>query len=311
MRALRKRAAILLGLLPVLSASGAFAAEGGFSDYGLGGAAFNAGITPPAGTYVTGVAGFYTGTMGGSTSVGGVRVRAGAKVDFLQLGVNALIIPDAKLLGGQLGLSLTLPAGFVDLGASLSAGGPGIRREVSGVGLGDITPKLQLGWESGTFFDTMYVQATLPTGTYQPGFNPNIGLHRPAIDVGNAITWIDPGSKIQIDASAGVTFNFENTATNYQSGTEAHLDWAVGKDIGNGFTLGVVGYDYRQLTGDSGAGATLGAYKGSVDAVGLGLGYSSKVGNTPVSLALRHYQEFNVSNRFAGNSTIATMTFAF
>jgi hypothetical protein len=289
----------------------AMAAESGFSVYGLGGSSFNAGITPPAGTYVTGLGAYYTGTQSATGTIGGVTIDAGADVGFFQAGVNILHVPKLEVLGGKLGFSLTVPAGFVDLNADLTIGGTTLNRGVQGPGFGDVTPKVQLGWEQGTFFNTVYAQATLPTGKYDPGFNANIGLNRPAFDFGWAFTWIHPDSKIQLNATAGVTFNFENTATQYQSGNEFHLDWAVGKDFGNGLILGVVGYNYRQFTDDTGPGATLGAHRGSVDAVGLGLNYSTLLDKTPLSVSLRHYREFNVVNRWEGSTTLATATFAF
>jgi hypothetical protein len=75
-----------------------------------------------------------------------------------------------------------------------------------------------------------------------------------------------------------------------------------------GLVIGVVGYDYRQLNGDSGSGDPLGPFKGRVDAVGPGLSYTTLVGTTPVVLNARHYQEFNADNRFHGNSTIFSTT---
>ncbi len=287
------------------------AAEGGFSVYGLGGAAFNAGITPPAGTYITPLAGYYTGVIEGSATVGGVDINAGAEAGFFQTGVNFLYAPEQKILGGQAAFGVTLPIGYVDLTAELSAGGPGISENVHGWGLGDTWIRGQLGWSEGTFFQTAYLQALLPTGTYEPGFQPNIGLNRPAIDAGWVFTWIEPESKIQLNAQAGITYNLENTATDYQSGMEFHLDWAVGMDFGNGLTLGVVGYNYRQLTPDTGSGATLGDFMGSVDAVGLAANFSTELGETPAVFSFRHYREFNAVNRFEGSTTLATMTFAF
>jgi hypothetical protein len=70
----------------------------------------------------------------------------------------------------------------------------------------------------------------------------------------------------------------ENYATQYQTGDEFHAEWAIGYKFDNGLVLGVVGYDYRQLTGDSGSGAILGPFESSGDAVGGGL----QVGETPV-----------------------------
>jgi len=310
-RGLKLSAALGAALLMAAAPVSAYAAEGGFSVYGLGGAGFNAGITPPAGTYVTPLAGLYTGVIDVGSTVGGVPVSAGARVGFFQSGVNLLYVPEVKALDGQVGFSVTVPVGYIALAADVSVGNASISREVEGPGLGDIIPKVQIGWSSGTFFNTVYASAVLPTGKYNPGFSASTGLHRPAIDMGWAFTYIEPQTKIQFNAQAGVTFNFINTETDYQSGTEFHLDWAVGKDFGNGITAGVVGYNYRQLTDDSGSGARLGGYKGSVDAIGLGLNYSTEFGTQPVSLSFRHYREFNAVNRFEGSTTLATATFAF
>jgi hypothetical protein len=61
-----------------------------------------------------------------------------------------------------------------------------------------------------------------------------------------------------------VTFNFENTETNYRTGNEFHFEWAIGREIATGLVLGIVGYDYRQLSGDSGSGAALGPPKAAL-----------------------------------------------
>ena len=67
-----------------------------------------------------------------------------------------------------------------------------------------------------------------PTGRCETGFFPIIGLHRPGIDTSWAFTWVDKATKLQFNGAAGFTFNFENTATDYQSGDEFHFEWAIG-----------------------------------------------------------------------------------
>ena len=94
-------------------------------------------------------------------------------------------------------------------------------------------------------------------------------------------------------------------------GTFDHWEWAIGGEVAQGLVLGIVGYDYRQLTGDSGSGAHLGPFKGSVDAIGLGFSGTTLVGNTPVIVNMRTYREFNADNRWEGNSTVATVTIRF
>ena len=51
--------------------------------------------------------------------------------------------------------------------------------------------------------------------------------------------------------------------------------------------------------------------KGRVDAIGPGISYTTLVGGTPVIVNARHYREFNVQNRWEGNSTIISATVRF
>lgn len=110
-----------------------------------------------------------------------------------------------------------------------------------------------------------------------------------------------------------VSASFKNEATNYDSGDDFHFEWAVGKDFGHGVVLGVVGYDYHQLSDDTGAGvpAILNGFKGEVDAIGPGLTYTTQIGKVPFILNARHYEEFNVKNRFDNSVTIITGTIVF
>jgi hypothetical protein len=64
-----------------------------------------------------------------------------------------------------------------------------------------MVPRLQLGWDNGDFHHSIYIQGLLPTGRYEVGFNPNIGLNRPAIDFGWGFTYIEPTSKLQLNGT--------------------------------------------------------------------------------------------------------------
>jgi hypothetical protein len=305
-------------ILPALAAAAALvtfsppstATEYAFSTYGLGGNAFGAGVTPPAGTYVTEATAFYSAQIGATVSFGGITLNSGARVEAFSAATNILYVPERKVFGGNLGLSVTIPVGHIDVDATL--GGPfGLSRSVDGWGFGDVVSKVQLGWQHGEFAHTLYLQAVAPTGRWDPGFSPIIGLHRPGIDTGWAVTWTDKTKKLQLNGATGFTFNFENTATDYNSGNEFHFEWAAGLEFAPGLLIGVVGYDYRQLTGDSGSGALLGPFKGRVDAIGPGLTYTTLLGQTPFILNVRHHNEFNAHNRWEGNSTVLSGTIRF
>lgn len=307
-------------LLPVAAIAGlalatvdhkAEAAEAALGSYGLGGNSFGAGATPPPGTYVTAVAAYYQAEIGGQVPFHGVIINAGAKVDFFSSALNVLYVPERKIFGGNLGLGITVPVGWIDIDANVAVGPLSGEREVSGWGLGDIVPRVQLGWQQGDFAHTVWLQAVTPTGRYSPTFAPNIGLNRPGVDSGLAVTYMHKPTALQFNAAAGVTFNFENTETDYKTGSEFHFEWAIGREFKKGLIIGAVGYSYRQLTADSGAGATLGDFKSQVDAIGAGLSYTTIINKTPIVFGLRHYREFNAENRWEGNQTITSGTIRF
>jgi hypothetical protein len=208
----------------------ASSAESGFSIYPLGSMSFGAGATPPPGFYATSVLGYYRAHFGRDNLFGGVATL-GLDLKFVQSALNLLYVPKQEFLGGHLGVSVTAPVGCIELQANLvvlqsrSAG-------TSGCGLGDMSGRVQLGWTHGDFSHTFYLTGFAPTGRYDKGFNPNIGLNRPAIDVTWAASWLERQSGIEFSGAAGFTFNFENTATQYLSGDEFHLEWAVGKKFG-------------------------------------------------------------------------------
>src|SRR5262249_19629570 len=148
-----------------------------------------------------------------------------------------------------------------------------ILADTDGTGLGDTNLQVQIGWDYGDFSHTLYVLGVLPTGRYQRGFYPIAGLNRPSIDVDWAFTWFSKATKLQFNGAVGFMTSAENDIVQYQSGNEFHFEWAIGYKMDNGVEIGIVGYDYVQLTGDSGKGALLGAFEGQVDATGLGVTY--------------------------------------
>ena len=288
------------------------AAEYAFTAYPLGSLSFGAGITPPAGTYVTDAISFYTGTIAGQFDFGGRTFNAGVKADLFFDGVNILYVPNAKILDGEIGLSVTAPAGYVNYDASvLGPRGNIVTAQTNGTGYGDMVLRVQLGWTSGDFSQTVHLMYVAPTGRYQTGFYPIAGLFRPSVDLGWAFTWFDKDTKLQFNAALGFMASVENYATQYQTGDEAHLEWAIGYKFDNGLEIGIVGYEYRQLTGDSGPGALLGPFEGSVDAIGGGSTYSTKIGETPVTISVRDYEEYYRQHRFEGNLSIASFTAVF
>ena len=72
--------------------------------------------------------------------------------------------------------------------------------------------------------------------------------------------------------------------------------------------LGLVGYAYQQITGDSGSGATLGDFKSRVFGIGPQIGFLFPVGDMQGYLNLKVYKEFDAEHRPEGWN--AWLTFA-
>jgi hypothetical protein len=288
------------------------AAEYGFTTYPLGSAAFGAGITPPPGTYVTDSISYFTGSIGGNIDIGGIVFNGGAKVEFFSEGVSILTVPETKVLDGNLGVLVSVPVSHMNIEARATGPlGNTVTDTTEGWGLGDTVLQLQLGWNLGDFSHTFHVLGVIPTGRYQPGFYPLTGFNRPSLDLGWAFTWFEKNSKLQFNGAVGFMTSLENESTQYQTGDEFHAEWAIGYKFDNGLVLGVAGYDYRQLTGDSGQGALLGSFIGSQDAVGPALSYSTLIGKVPVTISVRDYEQYDWKNFFHGNVSIASFTAAF
>src|SRR5262245_43664477 len=86
----------------LVAATSANATEYAFSTYGLGSAAFGAGVTPPPGTYVTEATSFYSANIGTTVSFGGVALNPNSTVDVFLGATNILYVPQRKVLDGNL-----------------------------------------------------------------------------------------------------------------------------------------------------------------------------------------------------------------
>jgi len=110
----------------------------------------------------------------------------------------------------------------------------------------------------------------------------------------------DPQTGHEFSAVTGLTYNLENTDTNYKNGVDWHLDWGASQFLSKQLHIGLVGYVYNQLTGDSGAGNRVGDFKSRVIAVGPQLGYIFPVGDHQGYLNFKAYKEFDASHRADG-----------
>jgi hypothetical protein len=99
----------------------------------------------------------------------------------------------------------------------------------------------------------------------------------------------------------GFTYNFANQSTQYQSGVDVHFDWGASQFLTKQVQVGVVGYVYRQLGCDTGAGDRVGCFQSQVVGAGPQLGFIIPLTTeTQGYLNLKSYWEFANQNRPAG-----------
>jgi len=247
-------------------------------------------------------------------------VDAGADQQFPRGGqVNVGLDGNANLLlfgpsytfaepmaGGQLTLSLLTVGGRNEATVDAVLTGPN-GNTISGsktealTAFGDLYPTATLKWNRGVHNYMAYVTGDIPVGAYQPTRLANLGIGHGAIDVGGGYTYFNPTTGTEASAVLGFTYNFENPDTDYQSGVDMHIDWGAAQFLNEQFFVGVVGYYYQQVTGDSGSGAVLGDFKSRLAGIGPQVGYLVPVGdNIQGVFNVKAYWEFAAENRPEG-----------
>ncbi|MGE7415088.1 SphA family protein [Methylobacterium tarhaniae] len=313
-RAWRGLLTTLLCVAGLQTASDVQAAEAAQGVYLLGFRGPLAGVTPPPGFYFENDAFFYQGDLkGGRVFQSGGVVASQVKLDTYLGIANPIWVTPAELFGGSLGFQVLIPYGTPAVNAGAVLFSPRIDRVIAGresdavFNVGDIYASSFVGWHSGNFHWNVTLTGVIPSGSYQTGQLSNISLNRPALDLSGALTYLDPVLGYELSVVPGFTFNWINPATQYLTGTEFHLEWSVSKYLTKELTVGLVGYFYDQLTGDSGRGDRVGPFKGRVTALGGSIGYTFKLGEIPVSTSVRVLRELDTRNRFEGTATWLTI----
>jgi hypothetical protein len=302
---------LLVLLLVLLAPASARADEGGVSFWLPGQYASLAAVPATPGLSLPVVGYFFEGTASAGTAfTRGEAVVLGLRSRGPLFNFQPTYAPDFKIAGGQ--LSVGIGWGFgqnttrADVAMS-SARGTEHGRSDSVWGWTDLDPIATIAWASGSNNGMGYITGDIPVGSYDAQRLSNVGLGHGAIDFGGAYTYLDQKSGREASATTGVTFNFENPETSYENGVDWHLDWAVSQLLARSWEVGVVGYLYYQLTGDSGSGAKLGDFRSGVASVGAEGSYQLTLGGQPAPVSLRGYWEFWSQDRIRGGTVFATV----
>jgi hypothetical protein len=216
------------------------------------------------------------------------------------------------VLGGQAALAVLGVPGNVRVGIDATLTGPR-GNTISGTAsdtrtsVSDVFWQGTLKWNSGVHNTMIYASGNIPSGTYDPTRLANLSLGYVAVDGGVGYTYLGQQTGNEFSIVGGLTYNFINPDFHYQNGIDSHVDWAASHFLSKNVLIGAAGYFFQQLTGDSGAGAKLGAFEGRVVGVGPQIGFIF-----PISagyqgyLNLKAYRDFAAENRPEGYTAWAT-----
>lgn len=214
-----------------------------------------------------------------------------------------------ELLGGNYAFAAAIPFVNLEVEAVLVPPvGPATRRSDSASGLGDIVIyPFMLGWAPSP--DLKYdvrLGIYAPTGCYEAGQLANTGRNFWTFEPSASVSWLSKKTGTEATLFTGLDFNTENPDTNYKSGTSFHLDGTLAQHFPIGdlgiLGIGANGFYYRQISGDSGKGATLGDFKGSTAGVGPVISFTTKVDGHDLAAEIKWLPELDVEKRLKGDT---------
>ena len=288
------------------------AAEGASSHFIAGGNGdiFLA-VPPEPGFLVANTFWYQSGNVGETVLEGRVELNLDIGT-FLNLTVLTYTF-EQPILGGRYTVGALVPIGKADLESTIiGPRGNRLRSSESATGLSDIAfIPLQLNWASGLWSFKASQAVIAPTGGYSLSENVNMGRNYWTFDTVVAATWFDPDKGTTFSIQPGLMINTENPDTNYRTGNEFHLDVNLDQFLTPSFAVGLKGYVYQQVTGDSGDGAILGDYISESVGAGPGFVWIPKFGAGKLTVLGKWMHDFSAKNRFESDYVTLTGSWKF
>lgn len=280
-----------LAAAAALLSTGAGATEGGGSIYPVGSENYICCSLPPPGIYgMVYAERYHADTLrdnaGNNVSPPGFKVTSYAVVP------RFVWVTPLTVAGASLALHTIVPLVNLDLKVA-----PGVGQTKTGIG--DAVFGTGLSWHHSRELHTVAAfDVFTPTGAYSKGDIANIGRNYWAAQPLVGVSYVQSAG-LNADAKVMWTFNSRNKDTDYRSGQEFIVDYAIGWGLGNGWTVGAGGYLYQQVTDDRQAGVALANHRGRAFAIGPSIKYDSGKG---WFLTAKVQKETSVRNRSEGNA---------
>jgi len=294
-----------------ISAVSVQAAEGGYSNYIPGTYGdFAAAVEPPSKFTLRNDIYQYQADGGKSARSGLIEADADLEINMNLL--TLLYKPDVEVFGAHYGFGALVTIVDLDIDAGIRLGGLSVRRQDDVVGLGDITliPGI-LFWNSGNYHFTLAEYIVTPTANYDSDDLANAGLNYWTFDTNVAATYLNTETGQDYSINIGYIYNTENSDTDYQTGQELHIDYMINQFLSEAWAIGIQGYYLKQVTGDSGDGATLGDFKAEATGIGPAVLWDTKFGDQGVSFIAKWIHEFHADNRMEGDHVFLSFAMGF
>jgi len=280
---------------------------------------------------------YYSADISAGTTLGR-NVAVGVDLQLWTNTFKLSYVSDLEILGGRYGAGMFLPVvldanvnASVEAGPFLHGGTVSFQTRDNQGGMGDlVVAPLSLTWKWGDVSVNLSEAVFMPTGYYKAGDLVNLGRNHWSFDTIAGLTWLHPTRGHEISFNAGFMSNTKNDATQYQSGDEFHMDYTVAQHFSEAFGVGVTGYYYHQLSGDQSplldqlaevranisarTGVQLSSvngFKGEAAGVGPIVRYSPKFGDKQVHFIGKWIHEFDVKNRFQGDTGMISVAMDF
>jgi hypothetical protein len=244
---------------------------------------------------------FYSADGDGSVRSGQVELEADLDLAFDYLSI--IYKAEEKVFGAGYAFGATFVAGKADISGEISVGPASVGFSDDKTSYGDIT--LVPGvfyWNNGDklhFSQSFYVVA--PVGDYDEDDLANTGLNYWTFETDFAMTYLDQESGQDYSVVIGYGYNTENDDTDYQSGDEWHIDYVLNQFLSDSLAVGLHGFYYRQISGDSGDGALLGDFKAEAAGIGPAIMWIPPKYEGEVAFVAKWINEYDSENRIDGD----------
>jgi hypothetical protein len=293
--------------ISLVLASTVVAEEGGAGHYMPGGMGTLI-DTPPtkAGWVVNPIYMHYSG----EASLSGTFPRAGLLAAGLEATSDAYMLGgfytfEQTLLGAHYSVGAFLPVVSMEVTGSLNTPLGSVARTDSVTSFGDISViPAMLAWKSGSWQFDALLTVYAPTGDYEVGRLANTSMNYWTFEPTIGVNYNNEKTGFNFALHTGITLNTENSDTDYKSGSVLHTEASITQllPLGKGFLgIGANAFLYEQVTGDSGAGATLGSFESSSVGVGPALTYLLPIGKNTLVAEVKWIPEHDTRKRLEGD----------